>query len=47
MHTPELLDLAQKRLLATYRPQPIVAAHGRGAELFDVAGNRYLDLIGH
>ncbi len=43
MHTPELLDLAQKRLLATYRPQPIVAAHGRGAELFDVAGNRYLD----
>jgi acetylornithine/N-succinyldiaminopimelate aminotransferase len=43
MQTSELLELAQLRLLATYRPQPFVVARGRGAELFDVDGNRYLD----
>ncbi len=43
METPELLELAQTRLLATYRPQGIVLARGRGAELFDVEGRRYLD----
>jgi acetylornithine/N-succinyldiaminopimelate aminotransferase len=43
MGTTELLEVANKRLLATYRPQPFVVASGRGAELFDVEGKRYLD----
>ncbi|MBM4375656.1 MAG: acetylornithine transaminase [Deltaproteobacteria bacterium] len=43
MGTTELLALAQQRLLATYRPQPFVVARGRGSELFDVDGARYLD----
>lgn len=43
MGTPELLELARKRLLATYRPQPFVVTEGRGSELFDLDGKRYLD----
>lgn len=38
-----LVELGARRLLATYRPQPVVAVRGRGAELFDAAGRRYLD----
>ena len=40
----ELLALAQKRLYPNYRPAPIVVARGRGCELFDVDGRRWLDL---
>lgn len=43
MESTELLDLARSRLLATYKPQPFVVARGRGSELFDVDGHRYLD----
>ncbi len=40
----ELLAIAAKRLYANYKPAPIVFARGRGCELFDVEGRRYLDL---
>ena len=40
----ELLSLAQKRLYPNYRPAPIVLARGRGCEVFDVDGKRWLDL---
>ncbi len=40
----ELLALAQKRLYPNYKPAPIVVARGKGCELFDVDGRRWLDL---
>jgi acetylornithine/N-succinyldiaminopimelate aminotransferase len=39
----DLVALAQRRLLATYRPQPVVIERGQGTVIFDVEGNRYLD----
>src|SRR5688572_3898683 len=41
--TSDLLALADEHLLANYRPARVVMAHGRGTELFDVEGRRYLD----
>ncbi len=40
----DLLALGQQRLYGNYRQAPIVLDHGRGCELFDVEGRRYLDL---
>jgi len=40
----ELVALAQTRLYPNYRQAPFVLARGRGCELFDVEGRRYLDL---
>jgi acetylornithine/N-succinyldiaminopimelate aminotransferase len=40
----ELLALAQKRIYPNYKPAPIVVARGKGCELFDVDGRRWLDL---
>jgi len=40
----ELLATASKRLYPNYKPAPIVFARGKGCELFDVEGRRYLDL---
>jgi acetylornithine/N-succinyldiaminopimelate aminotransferase len=40
----ELVSLARQRLLANYRPAPIAFARGNGCQLFDVDGNRWLDL---
>ena len=39
-----LLATAQKRLYPNYKPAPMVLARGRGCELFDVDGRRWLDL---
>ena len=39
----ELLALAQKRLYPNYKPAPIMVARGKGSELFDVDGRRWLD----
>jgi acetylornithine/N-succinyldiaminopimelate aminotransferase len=39
-----LLAVAQKRLLGNYRQAPFVLDRGRGCELFDTEGRRYLDL---
>ncbi len=32
-------------LLATYPPQPVTFVRGKGTELWDDAGNRYLDFL--
>jgi acetylornithine/N-succinyldiaminopimelate aminotransferase len=40
----ELLATASKRLYPNYKPAAIVLASGRGCELFDVDGRRWLDL---
>jgi acetylornithine/N-succinyldiaminopimelate aminotransferase len=39
-----LLGIAQKHLYPNYKPAPIVLARGRGCEVFDVEGRRWLDL---
>jgi acetylornithine/N-succinyldiaminopimelate aminotransferase len=41
---PKLLDLAKRHLYANYKPAPVVLARGRGCEVFDVDGRRWLDL---
>ena len=40
----ELIDLAERVLIRNYRQQPVVFSRGEGVWLWDVAGNRYLDL---
>jgi predicted acetylornithine/succinylornithine family transaminase len=44
MTQAELLALADKVFVKNYRQQPMVLDHGRGCEVWDVAGTRYLDL---
>jgi acetylornithine/N-succinyldiaminopimelate aminotransferase len=40
----ELLATASKRLYPNYKPAAMVLARGKGCELFDVEGRRWLDL---
>ncbi|HKW65045.1 MAG TPA: aspartate aminotransferase family protein [Candidatus Acidoferrum sp.] len=40
-----LID-AEKFLLPTYKRQPIVMTHGKGAYVFDSTGKKYLDFLG-
>jgi len=40
----DLLALAERVLVKNYRQQPIVLERGRGCEVWDVAGTRYLDM---
>jgi len=40
----ELFDVAKRVLIQNYRQQPMVMERGAGCELWDVAGNRFLDL---
>src|SRR5437867_12529022 len=40
-----LLD-AEQFLLPTYKRQPVVMTHGRGAYVFDATGKKYLDFLG-
>jgi acetylornithine/N-succinyldiaminopimelate aminotransferase len=40
----ELLSVAQRRLYANYKPAPIVITRGKGCEVWDADGKRYLDL---
>jgi acetylornithine aminotransferase/acetylornithine/N-succinyldiaminopimelate aminotransferase len=44
-HDGRLAD-ADKFLLPTYKRQPIVFSHGKGAYLFDSSGKKYLDFLG-
>ncbi|HEY1817154.1 MAG TPA: aspartate aminotransferase family protein [Kofleriaceae bacterium] len=44
MQQPELLSLADRVLIKNYRQQPIVLERGRGCEVWDAAGTRYLDM---
>jgi acetylornithine/N-succinyldiaminopimelate aminotransferase len=40
----DLLAIADKVLLKANKPQPVVFARGKGCEVWDVAGTRYLDM---
>jgi predicted acetylornithine/succinylornithine family transaminase len=40
----DLITKAERVLVQNYRQQPAVMQRGSGVELFDVAGNRYLDM---
>ncbi len=40
----ELVALARRRLYPNYRPAPLAFVRGRGCELFDADGRRWLDL---
>ena len=40
----ELLAIADRVFVKNYRQQPIVLQRGRGCEVWDVAGTRYLDM---
>jgi acetylornithine/N-succinyldiaminopimelate aminotransferase len=40
----QLVELARRHLYPNYRPAPIVISRGKGCELFDVDGKRWLDL---
>src|SRR6185312_10514237 len=40
----ELVALARQHLYPNYRPGPFALVRGRGCELFDADGKRYLDL---
>ena len=40
----ELIELSGRVLMQNYRQQPAVMARGEGVYLFDVAGNRFLDM---
>src|ERR1700740_212669 len=44
-HDPRLSD-AEQFLLPTYKRQPFVFTHGRGAYVFDSTGKKYLDFLG-
>ena len=44
MTQAELLALADQVLLKNNKPQPIVLNRGRGCEVWDAAGTRYLDM---
>src|SRR5579883_2742170 len=44
MTQADLLALADKVLVRNYRQQPIVLERGRGCEVWDAGGARYLDL---
>ena len=50
MSTNEKNDAVAKRatraLVGNYRPQPIALVRGKGCELFDADGTRYLDMMG-
>ena len=43
---PEALREAEKFLLPTYKRQPVLFTHGRGAYVFDSTGKKYLDFLG-
>jgi acetylornithine/succinyldiaminopimelate/putrescine aminotransferase len=40
------LSDAEQFLLPTYKRQPFVITHGRGAYVYDSAGKKYLDFLG-
>jgi predicted acetylornithine/succinylornithine family transaminase len=47
LKTPqEYIEVAQKSLTQNYRQQPVVLDRGKGSEVWDVSGKRYLDLTG-
>ncbi|MFC8502207.1 acetylornithine transaminase [Pedococcus sp. NPDC057267] len=45
-HNDELLDRYQRSVLGVFGRPPLVLSHGDGCWVWDVDGNRYLDLVG-
>ena len=43
MNTKGVVDLYREYVLPTYVQIPLVLAKGRGAKVWDVEGNEYLD----
>jgi acetylornithine/N-succinyldiaminopimelate aminotransferase len=41
----QVVDIAGKYLYQNYRQAPVVMSHGRGAEVWDMSGKRYLDFV--
>jgi acetylornithine aminotransferase/acetylornithine/N-succinyldiaminopimelate aminotransferase len=46
IHADSRVSDADKFLLPTYKRQPIVFTHGRGAYVYDAGGKKYLDFLG-
>lgn len=46
MPSAAAMDMAKAHLLQNYKQQPIVLTEGKGAELWDAEGRRYLDFLG-
>src|SRR4051794_28572941 len=42
--TDPLLEIGKRRLIGNYRQPPLVLERGRGVEVWDTQGRRYLDL---
>jgi acetylornithine/N-succinyldiaminopimelate aminotransferase len=45
-HADLRIQDAEKFLLPTYKRQPVVFTHGRGAYVYDSSGKKYLDFLG-
>ncbi|MGB4362562.1 MAG: acetylornithine transaminase [Methanothermobacter tenebrarum] len=43
MNTDEIIKLEKKYIMQTYSRQPIVLSHGKGARVWDIEGNEYID----
>ncbi|MEM6731777.1 MAG: acetylornithine/succinylornithine family transaminase [Myxococcota bacterium] len=46
LSTETIKGLAESLMVPTYAQAPFVVSHGRGSELFDLDGRRYLDFTG-
>jgi len=46
MNTEQWIARSDKVIMKTYGRYPIVPVRGRGCELWDVDGKRYLDFLG-
>ncbi len=42
----QIVDMAGKYMVGTYRRPPIVFTHGKGCRLYDAGGRAYLDFLG-
>lgn len=45
MNNKEIIDLDSKYIMQTYGRQPIALTHGKGAVVWDIEGNEYLDFF--
>jgi acetylornithine aminotransferase len=45
-HNDELLERYQRSVMGVFGLPPLVLSHGSGCHVWDVDGNRYLDLVG-
>ena len=45
MGSAEFIELAEKYLVQTYHPQPVVYSKGRGVWVWDPEGNKYMEML--